>query len=223
MIKVINLVKTYGQGKGATQALKGINLEVAEGEFVAIMGRSGSGKSTLLHLLGMLDEPTSGEIWIYDCEIQKLNPESQALFRLSQLGYVFQEFSLISELTLLENVYLPAVSLNRTNHHRERARSLLETMGLGQRLTHYPHEVSGGEQQRTAIARAIINQPKIIFADEPTAAVDDETASLIIALFKELKKEGKTIIVSTHDKSLIHEGTLHLIAQDGELRQVTRE
>ena len=200
MIKVINLVKTYGQGKGATQALKGINLEVAEGEFVAVMGRSGSGKSTLLHLLGMLDEPTSGEIWIYDCEIQKLNPESQALFRLSQLGYVFQEFSLISELTLLENVYLPAVSLNRTNHHRERARSLLETMGLGQRLTHYPHEVSGGEQQRTAIARAIINQPKIIFADEPTASLDATSARAVLELFRKLNREnGQTIVMVTHE------------------------
>ncbi len=200
MIKVINLVKTYGQGKGATQALKGINLEIREGEFVAIMGRSGSGKSTLLHLLGMLDAPTSGEIWIYDCEIQKLNPESQALFRLSQLGYVFQEFSLISELTLLENVYLPAVSLNRTNHHRERARSLLETMGLGERLTHYPHEVSGGEQQRTAIARAIINQPKIIFADEPTASLDATSARTVLDLFQKLNREnGQTIVMVTHE------------------------
>ncbi len=200
MIKVINLVKTYGQGKGATQALKGINLEIQEGEFVAIMGRSGSGKSTLLHLLGMLDAPTSGEIWIYDCEIQKLNPESQALFRLSQLGYVFQEFSLISELTLLENVYLPAVSLNRTNHHRERARSLLETMGLGERLTHYPHEVSGGEQQRTAIARAIINQPKIIFADEPTASLDATSARTVLDLFQKLNREnGQTIVMVTHE------------------------
>jgi putative ABC transport system ATP-binding protein len=180
LIKVIDLVKTYGQGKSATPALKGVNLQIEQGEFVAVMGRSGSGKSTLLHLLGMLDTPTSGEIWIYDCEIRKLNPESQALFRLSQLGYVFQEFSLITELTLLENVYLPAVSLNRTNHHRQRARSLLETMGLGERLTHYPHEVSGGEQQRAAIARAIINQPKIIFADEPTASLDATSARTVL-------------------------------------------
>jgi putative ABC transport system ATP-binding protein len=115
LIKVVDLVKTYGVGKSATPALRGVNLQIENGEFVAIMGRSGSGKSTLLHILGLLDAPTSGEIWIYDCDIQKLNPESQALFRLSQLGYVFQEFSLISELTLLENVFLPAVSLNKNS------------------------------------------------------------------------------------------------------------
>jgi putative ABC transport system ATP-binding protein len=200
LIKVINLKKTYGQGKFATPALKGINLLIETGEFVAIMGRSGSGKSTLLHLLGMLDTPTSGEIWIYDCNVQQLNPESQALFRLSQLGYVFQEFSLISELTILENVFLPAISLGKPDHHKERAKALLETMGLGDRLTHYPHEVSGGEQQRTAIARAIINQPKILFADEPTASLDANSARTVLELFKRLNREtGQTIVMVTHE------------------------
>jgi putative ABC transport system ATP-binding protein len=200
LIKVVDLVKTYGVGKSATPALRGVNLQIENGEFVAIMGRSGSGKSTLLHILGLLDAPTSGEIWIYDCDIQKLNPESQALFRLSQLGYVFQEFSLISELTLLENVFLPAVSLNKTNHHRERARELLETMGLGHRLTHYPHEVSGGEQQRAAIARAIINQPKILFADEPTASLDATSARVVLELFQKLNREhGQTVVMVTHE------------------------
>jgi putative ABC transport system ATP-binding protein len=200
LIRVIDLTKTYGQGKSATPALRGINLQIDTGEFVAIMGRSGSGKSTLLHLLGLLDIPTSGAIWIYDCDVQKLNPESQALFRLSQLGYVFQEFSLIPELTLMENVFLPAVSLGKANHPRERARELLEMFGLGERLTHYPHEVSGGEQQRAAIARAIINQPKILFADEPTASLDASSAKKVLELFKKLNHESKqTIVMVTHE------------------------
>jgi putative ABC transport system ATP-binding protein len=200
MIKVNNLQKVYGKGLTATPALKGINLQVNSGEFVAIMGRSGSGKSTLLHLLGLLDAPTAGEIYIDDKNVLKLNPEEQAQFRLSQLGYVFQEFSLISEMTVLENVFIPAVCLGRQNHFRQRARDILDIVGLGERLTHYPDEVSGGEQQRAAIARALINEPKIIFADEPTASLDVSSAKVILELFKKLNREhGQTIVMVTHE------------------------
>src|SRR5512136_175927 len=137
MIKVNNLQKIYGKGSTATHALKGVSLQVDSGEFVAIMGRSGSGKSTLLHMLGLLDAPTSGEIYIDSRNVLTLSKEEQAQFRLGHLGYVFQEFSLISEMTVWENTYIPAVGLARQNHYRQRARSILETVGLGERLNHY--------------------------------------------------------------------------------------
>ncbi len=200
MIKVNNLHKTYGKGPSATHALKGISLQVESGEFVAVMGRSGSGKSTLLHLLGLLDTPTEGDIFIDGQTVLKLSSEDQAQFRLSQLGYVFQEFSLISEMTLLENVYIPAVCLNQQNHFKQRATDILDTVGLGERTTHYPNEVSGGEQQRAAIARALINQPKILFADEPTASLDGVSAKIVLELFKKLNREtGQTIVMATHE------------------------
>jgi putative ABC transport system ATP-binding protein len=200
MIKVNNLHKVYNKGQNATHALKGVSLDVESGEFVAIMGRSGSGKSTLLHLLGLLDTPTGGEIVIDNRNVLKLSEEEKARFRLSELGYVFQEFSLISEMTILENVYLPAVGLARENHYRERAKGMLETVGLGERLNHYPNEVSGGEQQRTAIARSLINKPKILFADEPTASLDATSAGIVLELFKKLNREfNQTIVMVTHE------------------------
>ncbi len=199
-IKVSDLHKIYGKGPAATHALKGITLEIQSGEFVAIMGRSGSGKSTLLHLMGLLDSPTSGDICIDSRNVLSLSAEEQARFRLSQLGYVFQEFSLISEMTILENVYIPSVCLSHQNHHRERAQSILETVGLGERMNHYPHEVSGGEQQRAAIARALINQPKILFADEPTASLDAVSAKIVLELFQKLNHDlGQTIVMVTHE------------------------
>jgi putative ABC transport system ATP-binding protein len=200
MIKVNNLQKTYNTGQNTTQALKGVSLEVNSGEFVAIMGRSGSGKSTLLHLLGLLDSPSQGEIFIDDKNVLTLSEEEKARFRLSQLGYVFQEFSLISEMTLLENVYIPAVCLARENHYRQRAKDILNSVGLGERLNHYPNEVSGGEQQRTAIARALINKPKILFADEPTASLDGSSAKVVLELFKKFNHElEQTIVMVTHE------------------------
>jgi putative ABC transport system ATP-binding protein len=200
MIKVENLHKIYNKGQNATQALKGVSLEVNSGEFVAIMGRSGSGKSTLLHLLGLLDAPTEGEIMIDNRNVLKLSNEEKARFRLSELGYVFQEFSLISEMTMLENVYIPAVCLAQENHYRQRAKDMLSTVGLGERLNHYPNEVSGGEQQRAAIARSLINKPKILFADEPTASLDGASAKIVLELFKKLNQDLKqTIVMVTHE------------------------
>lgn len=200
MIRVEDVKKIYGKGENTTHALKGVSLQVDSGEFVAIMGRSGSGKSTLLHLLGLLDAPTAGNIYIDDQNVLKLTAEQQAYFRLSQLGYVFQEFSLISEMTIHENVYIPAVSLAKLNHYHQRAKDMLEKVGLGARLTHYPNEVSGGEQQRAAIARALINSPKILFADEPTASLDVTSARIILELFKKLNRElGQTIVMVTHE------------------------
>jgi len=200
MISVENLHKTYGSGPAATHALKGVDLKIESGEFVAIMGRSGSGKSTLLHVLGLLDVPTSGGIFIDLKNVLKLNEREKARFRLEKLGYVFQEYSLIQEMTVLENVYVPALCLGRENHYRKRASELLGIVGLGERLKHYPNEISGGEQQRASIARALINQPKILFADEPTASLDITSAKVILVLFKKLNREmGQTIVMVTHE------------------------
>ena len=201
MIVARELHKIYGRGPSTTHALKGANLAVESGEFVAVMGRSGSGKSTLLHLLGLLDMPTSGEIYIEDTDVLKLSEEKKSKFRLERLGYVFQEYSLLGELTALENVYLPALS--STTHHtnyKERAAKILDIVGLGERLGHYPSEVSGGEQQRVAIARALVNEPGILFADEPTASLDVKSARVVLELFRRLNKDlGQTIVMVTHE------------------------
>jgi len=200
MIRIKNVKKVYGQGLNAIHALKGINMEVKPGEFVAVMGRSGSGKSTLLHLLGLLDMPTSGEIHIENKDVLKLSEGKRVRFRLEKLGYVFQEYSLLGEMTILENVYLPALCLDQGNNDMKRAAELLEIVGLGERLNHYPSEVSGGEQQRAAIARALINNPKILFADEPTASLDAASAKVILELFKRLNREfGQTLVMVTHE------------------------
>jgi len=200
MIRVKNLQKVYGQGSSATHALKGINMEVQPGEFIAIMGRSGSGKSTLLHILGLLDMPTGGEIYIEDTDVLKLSEGERARFRLEELGYVFQEYSLLGEMTLLENVYLPALCLAQVKNYRKQAVEMLTIVGLKERLAHYPNEASGGEQQRAAIARALINKPKILFADEPTASLDAASARVVLELFRNLNKDlGQTIVMVTHE------------------------
>ncbi len=200
MIIARNLHKIYGRGLAATPALKGIDLAINPGEFVAIMGRSGSGKSTLLHLLGLLDMPTLGEIYIEDTDVLKLSEREKARFRLERLGYVFQEYSLLGELSIWENVYLPALCSIHPSDYKKRAAAMLGIVGLGKRLTHYPGEVSGGEQQRVAIARALINKPRMLFADEPTASLDMASAKVVLELFRKLNKDlGQTIVMVTHE------------------------
>ncbi len=200
MIEVTNLHKTYGRGQAATHALKGVQLSVQHGEFVAIMGRSGSGKSTLLHIMGLLDFPTQGEFRIQGTDMLRLSDADEARFRLEEFGYVFQEFSLLPGMTVLENVYVPALGLGKSNGFKKRAIDLLNTVGLGNRLRHDPTELSGGEQQRAAIARALINNPKILFADEPTASLDLASARTVLELFRKLNRElGLTIVMVTHE------------------------
>lgn len=200
MIKVENLKKIYS-GKIPTHALKGVSFEVENGEFIAIMGRSGSGKSTLLHQLGLIDIPTAGQIFIDDIAVLQLSESEKTLFRLQHLGYIFQEYALLAELTALENVYLPDFALGgNQNDYKKRAQEILEIVGLGDRLGHYPNELSGGEQQRVAIARSLINKPKILFADEPCANLDSVSAKVILELFQKLNKElGQTIVMVTHE------------------------
>jgi putative ABC transport system ATP-binding protein len=200
MIVARELTKTYGHGHNATHALKGIDITIRRGEFVAIMGRSGSGKSTLLHMLGLLDSPTKGDIIIDEVEVLKLSEKEKARFRLEKLGYVFQEYSLIEELTALENVFLPSFCLNEHNGYKKYAAELLEIVGLKDRLTHTAGQLSGGEQQRVSIARALINKPGILFADEPTASLDVESSLAVLKLFRKLNRElGQTIVMVTHE------------------------
>ena len=200
MIRVVDLHKTYGRGESATRALRGVDLRVQPGEFVAIMGRSGSGKSTLLHILGLLDLPTRGEFHVRGQDMLSMNETARARYRLEEFGYVFQEYSLLPGMTILENVCVPAIGLGRDSNIKKRARELLKVVGLEHRMKHLPSEVSGGEQQRAAIARALINQPRILFADEPTASLDLESARTVLELFRKLNKElGQTIVMVTHE------------------------
>lgn len=201
MIRVENLKKIY-PGRVPVSALKDATFDVMDGDFVAIMGRSGSGKSTLLHQLGLIDTPTGGKILMEGIDVLTLRESEKALFRLQHLGYVFQEYALIAELTALENVFLPAFALGgNRNDYKKKAAEVLGVVGLSNRLDHYPSELSGGEQQRVAIARALINKPKILFADEPTANLDSFSAKVVLELFKKLNKElGQTIVMVTHEQ-----------------------
>ncbi len=198
MIKVENLKKIY-PGKIPTPALKGVTFEVKDGEFIALMGRSGSGKSTLLHQLGLLDTPSEGKIFIDGQNILDLDEDQKTKFRLSKMGYIFQEYALIAEFTAIENVFLPAMALGKALDKTDAA-NLLNLVGLSNRHHHYPNELSGGEQQRVAIARSLINNPKVLFADEPTANLDFASAEIVLELFQKLNDDFKqTILMITHE------------------------
>lgn len=201
MIKTKDISKIFHSGKADIAALKDINLNIDEGEFVAIMGPSGAGKSTLLYQLGLLDHPTSGEIIIDNYNTENLSEDERTYFRLKQLGFVFQDYALLPELTATENVYIPLLMLGYSKKEAEkRAIEHLERVGLGQRSGNLPSQLSGGEQQRVSIARAIAHEPKILFADEPTASLDSERSFEIMQIFKDLnEKEKQTIVMVTHE------------------------
>ncbi len=199
IIRASGLEKIY-PGEVPTHALNSVSFDIEEGEFIAIMGRSGSGKSTLLHQLSLIDTPTAGTLMLDGTDVLALTERQKAHFRLSRLGYVFQEYALLVELNALQNVLLPAMALGKDGDERERAIDLLRRVGLGNRLDHFPNELSGGEQQRVAIARALVNSPKIIFADEPTANLDSISAKTVLELFTKLNVELKqTIVMVTHE------------------------
>jgi putative ABC transport system ATP-binding protein len=201
MIKVKNIKRTYTMGKVEVHALRGVSFKVKKREFLAIMGASGSGKSTLLHQLGLLDTPTDGEIFIDKKNILKLSSKEKTLYRLKRLGYVFQEYAILGELTALENVYLPLLMSGRKKKDCiNMGIDILKKVGLRDRVHHLQRELSGGEQQRVAVARALVNKPKILFADEPCANLDSESSGQILELFKKLNKElGQTIVMITHE------------------------
>lgn len=199
MIELIGVKKKYG----LTEALRGINLSISEGEFVAIMGPSGSGKSTLLRIIGLLESPDSGKYILKGKDTMKLGEKEKDILRRKFFGFVFQQFLLIPYLTAIENVYIPLmISGIGLREGMKRAKELLESLGLGHRLYHFPNQLSGGEQQRVAIARALINNPEVILADEPTGNLDSKTAKDVMKIFKRLHKKGKTIIIVTHDEEV---------------------
>lgn len=189
-------------GLVSVPALRGITCSIESGEFVGIMGPSGSGKSTLLHILGLLDEPDSGTVRIGGVDVGSLNEEDKSDFRLNRLGYVFQDYALVPELSVQENVILPAMARGiPPSEYLEMSVKILKQVGLGHRISHRQYELSGGEQQRVAIARALINRPEILFADEPCANLDSNTSRMILSLFKEInEKFGQTIIMVTHEE-----------------------
>lgn len=221
MIQVKNLKKSFKDGETTTEVLKGIDFTARSGEFVAIMGRSGAGKSTFLYQMSLLDEPTSGEIYIDEKNMLALGVNEKTYFRLSLLGYVFQDYALLPEMTALENVALPLLMQNIPEKMAfEKATQALTRVGLEKRLNNLPSKLSGGEQQRVSIARAIAHEPKILFADEPTANLDNESSRIIMEIFKELHKGGQTIIMVTHEVeySKFAERIVHL--DDGKIVSV---
>ncbi len=201
VVRARNLRKDYGSGEGLVRAVDGIDLDVMRGETVAVMGPSGCGKSTLLHLLGGLDRPTAGELWLAGRRIDEMSERALAQLRRSDIGFVFQAFQLMDELTVLENVELPALLAGRSPRAaRHRATELLEQVGLTERMTHLPTALSGGQRQRVAIARALANEPVIVFADEPTGNLDSVATTELLGLFDALHTSGLTLVIVTHDE-----------------------
>lgn len=218
MIAVNNLVKTYTSGLNTTVALAGVTFAVAKGEFLAITGRSGSGKSTLLYQMSLLDHPTSGDVLINGHDMQTLSSAERTNFRLRELGYVFQDYALLPSLTALENVMLPllmqGMERRLATEHAERA---LARIGLIEKLPNLPSQLSGGQQQRVAIARAIGHDPKIMFADEPTANLDSETSKVVLDAFLALHREGQTIVMVTHEKEYSALADREIVLSDGHI------
>lgn len=217
ILRVENLVKTYGQGDNVVNAVDNISLSVNKGEFVAIVGASGSGKSTLLHLLGGVDRPTSGEIYIDGNEINSMNNDSLAIFRRRQIGIVYQFYNLIPILTVEENISLPC-DLDGNRPDKERMNLILKSFGLFDRRNHLPNELSGGQQQRTSIARALINNPAILLADEPTGNLDSKSTEEIMSILKMSNRDfNQTIIMITHNLEIAKEADRIITIQDGKI------
>lgn len=222
MITVTNLERVFTNGPAETRILKGIDFHAEDGEFIAIMGRSGAGKSTFLYQLSLLDEPTKGEIVFDGVNTHLMGAAEKTDFRLKQFGFVFQDYALLPELSALENVALP---LLMQNHSHEKAYAMaqraLEKVRLGERLTNRPSQLSGGEQQRVSIARAVAHEPKLLFADEPTANLDNESSRAVMGIFQELHKAGQTIIMVTHEEEYARQAQKIIRMDDGKIVSIT--
>lgn len=218
VIRMRGLKKFYPLGKEGVWALRGIDLEIARGELVAILGPSGSGKSTLMHILGCLDVPTEGQYWLNGCEVSGLSDRELARLRNREIGFVFQTFHLLPRYTALENVALPLVYAGVPRREREkRAQAVLEAVGLGDRLHHRPNELSGGQRQRVAIARALVNQPALLLADEPTGNLDSATSEEIMRLFLQLHAQGHTVVIVTHEPDIAAYAHRQIVLRDGKI------
>ena len=218
VIELSDITKTYSNGKVVVRALRGVNLEIAEGEFIAVMGSSGSGKSTLMNILGCLDVQTGGRYLLDGTDISGLGTDEKAEIRSSKIGFVFQSFNLLARTTAVENVELPLVYMNVAGAERKKlAGEALRLVGLGDREDHFPNQLSGGQQQRVAIARAVVNDPRIILADEPTGNLDTATSYEIMDLFRDLNERGKTIVMITHEEDIAAHCKRIISVKDGEI------
>ncbi|HEM3195111.1 ABC transporter ATP-binding protein [Streptococcus suis] len=223
LIRLTNINKSYKNGDQELRVLKDIDLEVEEGEFLAIMGPSGSGKSTLMNIIGLLDRSSSGNYWLEGEEVSQLSEKKLAQVRNDQIGFVFQQFFLLSKLNALQNVELPLIYAGvPANQRKKLAKRYLEKVELAERMTHLPSELSGGQKQRVAIARALVNTPAIILADEPTGALDSKTGQQIMELLTELNNEGKTIIMVTHEPEIAAYAKRKIVLRDGIITEDSR-
>jgi len=218
LIEMRGIKKDYEMGKTEVNALKGIDLEVKAGEFIAIVGPSGSGKSTLMNLIGCLDRPSEGEYYLDGNKVDEMGDDDLARIRNKKIGFVFQTFNLLPRTNCLHNVELPLLYSSVGRKEREqRALEMLRRVGLGERVYHNPNELSGGERQRVAIARALVNDPAIVLADEPTGNLDSKTGSEILAIFSDLNADGKTIVLVTHEKYIAEYSRRVVALRDGEV------
>ena len=218
LIELVHVWKIFGEGEAETAAVRDVSLVVEKGEFVAIMGASGSGKSTLMNQIGILDTPTRGDIFIKRHKVSDMSENERARVRREELGFVFQQFNLIPTFTVLENVEIPMVLKEvEMDERREKAGSILDSLELGHRLNYYPSQLSGGQQQRVAIARALANDPEIILADEPTGNLDTKSGTMVFDILNDLRDQGKTIVLITHDPNLAGKTERTIRMQDGEV------
>ena len=218
LIEARSLVKAYRMGDQVVRALQDVSLDIAEGEFVAIMGASGSGKSTLMNILGCLDRPDAGTLRLAGEEVESLDGDALAAIRNRRIGFVFQQFNLLPRTSALENVELPMVYAGvKAAQRREKAQAALQRVGLGERGGHTPSELSGGQQQRVAIARALVNDPALILADEPTGALDSKTSEDIMTLLTELNRQGMTVVIVTHETDIAAWARRKLVFRDGQI------
>ncbi|MDR2224151.1 MAG: ABC transporter ATP-binding protein [Flavobacteriaceae bacterium] len=216
IIDIRDIKRNFKLGNEEVKVLKGVNLQIERGDYVALMGPSGSGKSTLMNILGCLDTPTSGQFVLNGKDVSKLNDDELAEIRNKEIGFVFQTFNLLPRTTALDNVALPMVYAGRTKSERDlRAKEVLEQVGLGDRTDHHPNQLSGGQRQRVAVARALVNRPAIILADEPTGNLDTKTSLEIMALFDEIHANGNTVILVTHEEDIAEHAHRIIRLRDG--------
>lgn len=224
IISVKNLIKTYVNGEIETKVLRGLNLDIRQGEFVAIMGKSGAGKSTLLYQISLLDMPTSGEIIVDGIDILSLDEDERTDFRLKHLGYIFQDYALVPELTALDNVIIPLLMEGVSEQTaKQRGIQSLQDLGLSEKINNKPNQLSGGEQQRVSIARAMVQNPQILFADEPTANLDSASSFAVIESLKKLHNNGQTIVMVTHEEEYTNDCDRVIYLVDGQIAEEKRK